>query len=165
MFDNIKILLFCALLGSCKPMDGQGSSGASQGQGGSSPRSQDGGATGTMGPKDRDRTKEGGPGSDGTVSIGGADEASSKKSGKSGSSSVSKPDKRPSAGEKTNPTAKTTPSGSGSEGNGSDQGMAKTLLSKQKAHFANILNELKSKHKKTGHWIWWVFPTTMAGAS
>lgn len=152
-------------------MDGQGSSSASQGKGGASPRSQDGGSTGTMGSNDRGRSKEGGPskdedaGSDSTVSIGGADEGSSEKGGKSGSGSLPKPDKKPSTGEKTSTTAKPPLSGSDSEGDGSDQGMAQALLSNQKTNFAKILNELKSKRKKTSHWIWWVFPTTLAGAS
>ncbi len=39
------------------------------------------------------------------------------------------------------------------------------LIAKQQANFPSILNELKTQKKKTSHWIWWVFPTEMAGGS
>jgi DNA mismatch repair ATPase MutL len=41
----------------------------------------------------------------------------------------------------------------------------KNLIAKQKKYFPQILDELQKNKKKTGHWIWWVFPTEMPGAS
>lgn len=42
----------------------------------------------------------------------------------------------------------------------------KSLLSKQKLYFDDIIIELNQNNgKKINHWIWWVFPTEKQGAS
>ena len=37
------------------------------------------------------------------------------------------------------------------------------LIEKQQKHLPDSIKELKTYGRKTGHWIWWVMPTTKAG--
>ena len=37
------------------------------------------------------------------------------------------------------------------------------LIEKQQKHLPNSIKELKTYGRKTGHWIWWVMPTSKAG--
>ncbi len=43
--------------------------------------------------------------------------------------------------------------------------VTKNLILKQNNEFPRILSELKTNRKKTTHWSWWIFPTTLPGAS
>ena len=41
----------------------------------------------------------------------------------------------------------------------------RSLLRKQSCYCQNILGELNREGRKTGHWIWWIFPTDLPGKS